>query len=50
MKIFDKVKEAVCKHRWTFIEKRPVGTQAIKFEWVYKCSKCPAELHADKPR
>lgn len=49
MKLFDKVKSALCSHKYTFMNKQPVGTQAIKFEWVYKCSKCGNDLVQDHP-
>jgi hypothetical protein len=51
MKFFDKVKEAICSHqKYTFMGKRPIGTQAIKFEWLYKCTKCGHDLVQDHPR
>jgi len=49
MKLFDHLKAVICSHKYTFMTKRPIGNQAIKFEWVYKCHKCKHDLVQDHP-
>ena len=56
MSILDGVKALItegqqrtCRHQYTFVAKRPIGNQAIKFEWVYLCNKCQRDQVQDHP-